>query len=60
MSQSTPAVENNPDAEKAGVLAKRLVDAYGVSADHAILGIIAQTYQDVLSGATCTESIADL
>lgn len=59
MSQSTTAVENNPDAEKAAVLAKRLVDAYGVSADQAILGIIAQTYQDVLSGATCTESIAD-
>lgn len=59
MSQPTPAVEQNPDSEKAAVLAKRLVEAYGTSADQDVLDIIAKTYEDVLSGATCTELEVD-
>jgi len=59
MSQPNQAIENNPDAEKSAVLAKRLVDAYGVSADQAVLAVIAKTYEDVLSGATCSEVAVD-
>lgn len=54
MSQTFPISETNPDAEKATVLAQRLVAAYGLDVEAEILSVIAEAYASVLSGATCT------
>jgi hypothetical protein len=56
MSQTSPISETNPDAEKATVLAQRLVAAYGSNVTAELLTIIAEAYESVLSGATCTET----
>ncbi len=45
---------HDPDVEKAEVLARRLVEAYGLTVSPEIHAVITQTYRDVLSGASCS------
>jgi len=44
----------DPDVEKADVLARRLVEAYGLTVSPEIHAVITQAYKYVLSGASCS------
>jgi exodeoxyribonuclease V alpha subunit len=46
--------DRDPDVEKADVLARRLVEAYGLTVSTEIHAVITQVYRDVLSGASCS------
>ena len=54
MNTSQLVSERDPDVEKADVLARRLVEAYGLTVSPEIHAVITQAYHDVLSGASCS------
>lgn len=54
MNPSQLVSERDPDVEKADVLARRLVEAYGLTVSPEIHAVITQAYNDVLSGASCS------
>ena len=56
MSSPTARPETDADNEKAAVLARRLVETYGLTVPTEVLAVIAQAYRDVLAGATCSET----
>ena len=54
MNTSQLVSDRDPDVEKADVLARRLVEAYGLTVSPEIHAVITQAYHDVLSGASCS------
>lgn len=54
MNTSQLVSDRDPDVEKADVLARRLVQAYGLTVSPEIHDVLTQAYRDVLSGASCS------